>query len=101
MNEDDFTLEMIDGGAEEVELQEGTFMVISAFEDFGNIMKKLEEIGVEPESAELQRIPHEAISLPISDAKQALTLIETLEEDDDVSHVFHNLEMTEELLAAE
>ena len=101
MNEDDFTLEMIDGGAEEVELEDGTFMVTTAFEDFGNMMKKLEELEIEPESAELQRIPHETISLPISDAKQALHLIELLEEDDDVSNVFHNLELTEELLAAE
>ena len=98
-DEDEFTLEMIDGGAEEVELQEGTFLVTTAFEDFGNMMKKLEELGVEPESAELQRIPHEAISLPTPEAKQALTLIEALEEDDDVSKVFHNLEITEELLA--
>lgn len=100
-DEDDFTLEMIDGGAEEVELQEGTFIVTTAFEDFGNMMKKLEELAVEPESAELQRIPHEAISLPIPEAKQALHLIEQLEEDDDVSQVFHNLEITDELINAE
>lgn len=100
-DEDDFTLEMIDGGAEEVELQEGTFIVTTAFEDFGNMMKKLEELAVEPESAELQRIPHEAIYLPIPEAKQALHLIEQLEEDDDVSQVFHNLEITEELINAE
>jgi YebC/PmpR family DNA-binding regulatory protein len=100
-SEDDFTLEMIDGGAEEVELQEETFIVTTAFEDFGNMMSKLEELGIEPESAELQRIPHEEISLPLPEAKQALHLIEALEEDDDVSQVFHNLEITEELINVE
>lgn len=100
-DEDTFTLEMIDGGAEEVEFLDGTILVTTAFEDFGNMMKKLEELEVEPESADLQRIPHEAISLPIPEAKQALHLIEALEEDDDVSKVFHNLEITDELINAE
>ena len=93
-DEDSFTFEMIDGGAEEVEFQDGMILITTAFEDFGNMMKKLE-------SADLQRIPHESISLPLPEAKQALHLIEALEDDDDVSKVFHNLEITDELINAE
>ena len=101
MDEDDFTLEMIDGGAEEVELNDGLFLITTAYEDFANLMHKLEEMSIEPESAELQRLPHEEVNLPISEAKQALNLIEALEEDDDVARVFHNLEITEELLESD
>jgi transcriptional/translational regulatory protein YebC/TACO1 len=36
----------------------------------------------------------------VSDAKKALALVDSLEEDDDVQNVFHNLEMTDELEAS-
>jgi len=98
LDEDDFTLEMIDGGAEDVILDDGLFTVYTAFEDFAGMQKKIEEMEVEPESSELQRIPHDTVSLPIDQAKSVLNLIETMEEDDDVSAVYHNLEMTEELV---
>ena len=97
LNEDDFTLEMIDGGAEDVILEDGFFAVYTSFEDFTGMQKKLEEMEIEPESPELQRIPHDTVSLPLDQAKAAFNLIETMEENDDVSAVYHNMEMTEEL----
>ncbi len=98
LDEDDFTLEMIDGGAEDVILEDGFFTIYTSFGDFANMQKKLEEMEVDAESAELQRIPHETVSLPLDQAKGVLHLIEAMEEDEDVSAVFHNMEMTEELV---
>ena len=55
LDQDDFELEIIDAGAEDIELdEEGFFHVTTLMEDFGTMMKKLEELGIEPESAELQ-----------------------------------------------
>jgi YebC/PmpR family DNA-binding regulatory protein len=98
---DELELELIDGGAEDLELDEESqeFTVTVAFEDFGNMQKKLEELNIEPKSAVLERIPSTTNTLNISDAKKALHLIEALEDDDDVQAVFHNLEMTDELEA--
>jgi transcriptional/translational regulatory protein YebC/TACO1 len=62
-------------------------------------MKKLEELGIEPESAELQRIPHETITLDLDSAQKIMKVIELFEDDDDVQQVFHNLEITDELMA--
>lgn len=99
INQDKFELEMIDAGAEEIELDnEGFFHITTAMEDFGSMMKKLEELGIEPESAELQRIPHETKTLDLSHAQTTLKIIDLFEDDDDIQKVFHNLEMTEELL---
>lgn len=100
LDEDEFMLEMIDGSAEDVELEDGEFTITGDFEDFGAIQKKLEELGVEPKSATLERIPQNMTKLDIDAAKVALQLIDALEEDEDVDIVFHNLEMTEELAAA-
>ena len=90
---------MIDGGAEDIEMEEGFFSITTAMEDFGNMQKKLEEMGIEPESAELQRIPHETVKLDDENAKKILKVIEMFEDDDDVQKVFHNLEITDELMA--
>lgn len=101
LDEDEFTLEMIDAGAEDVILEDGFFTVYTSFEDFAPMQKRLEGLNIEPESSELQRIPHDRITLPLSQAKTVMKLIEAMEEDDDVSAVYHNLELTEELVNSE
>ena len=86
-----------DGGAEDVEKDEDFVVVYTSFEDFGSMQKKLEEMQIEPESQELQRIPKSTTKLDLEDGKKVLNIIEKFEEDDDVNTVFHNMEMTEEL----
>lgn len=98
LDTEDFELEMIDGGAEEIELNEDLFTVTTSMEDFGNMMRKLEEMGIEPENAELQRIPHETITLETQEALKIIKVIEQFEDDDDVQNVFHNLEITDEIM---
>lgn len=99
IDQDEFELEVIDAGAEDIELdEEGFFHITSSMEDFGSLMKKLEELNIEPESAELQRIPHETKTLDLEDSRKILKVIDLFEDDDDVQKVFHNLEITEELM---
>ncbi len=101
-NLEELELELIDGGAEELEVdrEAGEITITVDFTDFGNMQKKLEELDIEPQSANLERIPLNTTVLEIGEARKALHLIEALEEDDDVQNVFHNLEMTQELEAA-
>jgi transcriptional/translational regulatory protein YebC/TACO1 len=67
-------------------------------EEFGTMQKKLEEMGNEPENAELQRKPHDTVKLDKEDALKILKVIEIFEDDDDVQKVFHNLEITDEVM---
>jgi YebC/PmpR family DNA-binding regulatory protein len=97
-NEDDFLMEIIDTGAEDAELQEDTFIITASMEDFGAMQKKLEEKGIEPESAKLERIPKSYTALDVESAKKVMKLIDALEDDDDVQNVYHNMELTEEIL---
>ena len=69
-------------------------------EDFGRMMKKLEELGVEVENAELRRIPNDLKTVDVAVGLKLLRLIDDFEENDDVQSVYHNLELTEELMAA-
>ena len=99
IDQEEFELEMIDGGAEDIEFEDGFFSITTAMEDFGKMQKKLEELNIEPESAELQRIPHDTVKLPDEDTKKLLKVIEIFEDEDDVQKVFHNLEISEEVMA--
>ena len=76
---------------------EDKLIITTAFEDFGLMQKKLEELSLEAESAELQRIPNNTLAIGVDEAKRVLAMIDKFEEDDDVNTVFHNLELTEEL----
>ncbi len=98
INLDEFEMEVIDAGAEDIQVEEDSITITTAMEDFGTMIRKLEEMKIEPENAELQRIPKETIKLDKESAKKTMRLIDFFEEDDDVSNVFHNLELTDELM---
>ena len=98
LNSDDFEMEMIEAGAEDMQFEEGYFTVTTAMENFGSMMKKLEAMKIEPESAQLQRVPKETTVLELDSAKKVMRLIDLFEEDDDVQSVYHNLEITDELM---
>ncbi|MEZ5173788.1 MAG: YebC/PmpR family DNA-binding transcriptional regulator [Bacteroidia bacterium] len=97
LDEDEFTMEMIDANASEIELNEGVFTVYVPFDSFGDMQKKLETMGITPENASLQRIPKETTTLDLETASKALKLIDMMDDLDDVQEVYHNLELTEEL----
>jgi len=98
LNPEDFEMEMIEAGAEDMQLEEGFFTITTAMENFGTMMKKMEELGIEPENAKLQRIPKETTKLELENAKKVMRLVEMFEEDDDIQAVYHNMEMTDELM---
>jgi YebC/PmpR family DNA-binding regulatory protein len=99
INADEFELEIIDAGAEDMEVTDDHYVITTALEDFASVQKKLEEMGIQAENAELQRIPKEAKQLPVDQALRVLRVIEEFEDDDDVQNVYHNLEVTEEIMA--
>jgi YebC/PmpR family DNA-binding regulatory protein len=98
LDPDDFEMEMIEAGAEDMQLEDGYFTVTTAMENFGAMMKKLETLKIEPENAQLQRIPKDTTKLDLESSKKVMRLIELFEEDDDIQAVYHNLEMTDELM---
>ncbi|MCK5693213.1 MAG: YebC/PmpR family DNA-binding transcriptional regulator, partial [Bacteroidales bacterium] len=100
LDPDEFELELIDAGVEEIELEDDTFMITTPMEDFHSVQLKLQEMGLEPESAELQRIPNDALDLTQEQGVQIMKIIEEFEDDDDVQAVSHNVNVSDELAEA-
>jgi YebC/PmpR family DNA-binding regulatory protein len=100
MNIEELEMELIDGGLEELEVDEEAVTVYCEYADFNNMQTKLEELDIEIKNSELQRIPNNFKTINGEQAKKVLKLLDLLEENDDVQQVFHNMELTEEILNA-
>ena len=98
-NADDLQLEIIDAGVEDFDEQDDGFVITTLLDGFSPVQKRLEELGIEIENAELQRIPVETKTLDAESGVKVLKIIEIIEEDDDVQNVFHNLDITDEILS--
>ena len=100
LDPEEFELEMIDAGIEDIELEDDTFMITTPMEEFHNVQLKLQAMDLEPESAELQRVPNDALDLSLEQSVQIMKIVEEFEDDDDVQVVSHNLNVTDEVAAA-
>jgi YebC/PmpR family DNA-binding regulatory protein len=96
LNVDELELDLIDHGLQEIgegqgEKGEKQIVLRCAFSDFGHLQSAIEGRNIQPISAEPAYIPANLIELPEEQATQVLALVDSLEQDEDVQHVFHNL----------
>ena len=92
INIEDLEFDLIDSGLEEIgEDSEGNIIIRTAYNEFGNMSKALEEKKIEVVTAELTRIPSTTVELSEDFANDVLKLVDHLEQDDDVQKVYHNL----------
>jgi hypothetical protein len=62
------------------------------------VQKKLESLKIDVKNAGLQRIPNTTKKLTPLEFQSVMKLIDIIEDDDDVQNVYHNIELTDELL---
>ena len=96
IDQDALELDMIDHGLDEMgessgEKGEPQLVLRCAFSEFGKMQAALEARGIAPLSAEHEYICGAPSELPEAQAAEVLELIDLLEQDDDVQHVFHTL----------
>ena len=96
VDRDSLELELIDHGLSD--LEESTdddgaaqLVLYCAFEDFGNLQAALETQGIEPAATGIEWLPQNVTELGEAESDEVLELIDRLEQDDDVQHVFHGL----------
>ena len=91
-------MELIDYGLEEFEVEQNLCTIICHFDKFGLIQEKLTSMSIEAQSANIQRIANDIITLTDEESIKILSIIEKFEDLDDVQQVFHNLKITEEII---
>lgn len=91
MDIDELELELIDYGAEEVFADGDEVMVYGAFADFGALTAAVEERGLNVVTTGFERVPMDLKELSDEEKAEVETVLEKLEEDDDVQYVFTNM----------
>ena len=96
-SEDDL-MPAVEAGAEDISTDEGVFEVISEPNDFMAVRGALEAAGVEMLSADMAYRPSSLVPIDERQAKALMTLIDALEESDDVEAVHANFDAPAEVL---
>jgi len=85
----------IEGGAEDVSASDGIIEVTTAPEDFESVLNALTGKEFETMSAEVSMVAEAEVTLDNDGTAKALKLIDKLEENDDVQHVYSNIAIPE------
>ena len=99
IGEDDLMGLILDAGAEDMTTDEEQFTVTTAPDAFEKVKKAIEDKHIPIEHAELQMIPEITVHVEGKDAENLLKLIESLEDHDDIQHVYGNFDIDESFLA--
>ena len=87
----------LEAGAEDFSASDETFEIITEVDDLRDVRDALEALGYKIESAEEDKIPQSYVTLTDeNDIKNMTTLLEKLEDNDDVQNVYHNWENADE-----
>ena len=92
LSEDELMLLAIDNGAEDFNVEEECYEIITDPSDFTRVREALEAEGIEFVEAEVQMIPTTYIALDEKASERMQRLIDNLEDLDDVMDVYHNWE---------
>src|SRR3989344_4545034 len=84
---------VLNAGAEDLSKVGDKFEILTSPHDFEAVKKALEGAPIPYESADLQMIPKTLVSVSAAHARQVLALIEALEDQDDVQHVYANCDI--------
>ncbi len=88
---EEFELDLIDHGVEEVFHDEDSLLIYAPFEAFGTLQKELELREIEIKSSGFERIPQVTKELSDEQVADIEKLLEKIEEDDDVQNVYHTM----------
>ncbi len=88
----------LDAGAEDFKSDDKNYEIITPVQDFEKVRQAIQAKGIQPQDAEVTMIPSSTIKVAGNDAKLLLSLIDALEEHDDVQQVYANFDIPDEIL---
>lgn len=90
----------LESGADDVKEEDEGFEVLIPPSDFETVKQAFDEAGLEYSLAEISMIPQNTVKLEGKKAEQMLTLMEALEDNDDVNNVYANFDIADEVMEA-
>ncbi|WP_314625347.1 YebC/PmpR family DNA-binding transcriptional regulator [uncultured Selenomonas sp.] len=94
-DEDELMSIVLEAGAEDLKAEDDVFEITADPADYEAIEAALGAKGIETASAEITMVPDTTVKLEGKDAEKMQSLIDALEENDDVQNVYSNYEFDE------
>lgn len=95
--EEDYLMELaLDAGAEDVNVGDDLFEIVTSPDSFEVVREALEKGGIPLTSAEVTMVPQNTVTLSGKEAEQMLKLVELLQEHDDTQTVSANFDIAQE-----
>ncbi len=91
MDLEELELELIDGGLEELEENEGTVYAYGDYTNFGSLSSVIDEKGIEVKKASLKRYPAQPVEFSEEQLDEIEKMLDKIEDDDDVQAVYTNI----------
>jgi YebC/PmpR family DNA-binding regulatory protein len=96
LDQESLELDLIDHGLEEMgeatgEKGEAQLVIRTAFADFGKMQTAIEERGLTVLETGAEFVPINPVTLGDEAGNEVMALVDRIEQDDDVQHVFHSL----------
>jgi YebC/PmpR family DNA-binding regulatory protein len=100
IDEDTLMSQALDAGADDIknDPEEENYEITTAPEDFNTVKEFLTEKNIAMNLTEVTQIPQNYVKLEGKDAKKMLTLMEALEDHDDVQNVYANFDIPDEMM---
>ena len=86
----------LENGAEDVSTTDDVIEVTTTPSDFATVLEAMQAAGFEQESADVQKIADQTVSLDAEKAAKVMKIVERLEELDDVQQVSTNLDLPDD-----
>lgn len=99
LSEEDALSMAIDAGALDMKSEDDSYEIYTDPAEFLNVKQELEKRGAKILVAEITMVPKTTVHLEGEEAEKMLKLMDALEEHDDVSRVYANFDIPEEILA--
>ena len=99
-DEDEIFMIAVEAGADDLEVEDDRFDIYTDPETFEDVRNAIEEAGINITLAEISMIPQTTVRVEGKNAQQVLQLLETLDEHDDIQHVYSNFDIPDEMLDA-
>lgn len=90
---------LLDYGVEDIKLNGEMFEIICDPAQFSDVMETLDKNGLNPDVAEITQLPNMEVDIDVDTGKKVLSLMDALDDHDDVQNVFTNANFTEEMFA--
>jgi YebC/PmpR family DNA-binding regulatory protein len=90
----------LDAGADDIVSEAGGFSVYTTPHAFEAVRDAIKKSGIEPDEAEIKKLADNTIALEGTKAQQLLKLVEALDDQDDVSNVWDNSDISEKEMEA-